>query len=31
VGQVMLAMCTAAIFISTACVLKLTKPLEYRR
>jgi len=30
VGQVMLAMCTAAIFISTACVLKLTKPLENR-
>lgn len=31
VGKVVLATCTALNFICTACVLKLTKPLEYRR
>ena len=31
VGQIILAVCTAAIFISTAFVIKLTKPIEYRR
>lgn len=31
VGQVILAVCAAAIFISTAFVIKLTKPIEYRR
>lgn len=31
VGQVILAICGAAIFISTAFVIKLTKPIEYRR
>ena len=31
VGQIVLAVCAAAIFISTAFVIKLTKPIEYRR
>jgi len=31
VGQAILAVCAAAIFISTAFVIKLTKPIEYRR
>jgi Flp pilus assembly protein TadB len=31
VGQVVLALCAAAIFISTARVIKLTQPIEYRR
>jgi len=31
VGQLVLAICAAAIFISTAFVIKLTKPIEYRR
>lgn len=31
VGQIILAVCGAAIFISTAFVIKLTKPIEYRR
>ena len=30
-GQITLAVCAAAIFISTAFVIKLTKPIEYRR
>jgi len=30
-GQIILAISAALIFISTACVLKLTKPIEYRR
>lgn len=30
-GQVVLAICFAAIFISTAFVIKLTQPIEYRR
>jgi len=30
-GQVILAICAAAIFISTAFVIKLTQPIEYRR
>lgn len=31
VGQIILAICVAAIFISTAFVIRLTKPIEYRR
>lgn len=31
VGQIIIAVCGAAIFISTAFVIKLTKPIEYRR
>lgn len=31
VGQLILTVCAAAIFISTAFVLKLTRPIEYRR
>lgn len=31
VGQIILAVCAAAIFTSTAFVIKLTKPIEYRR
>ncbi len=31
VGQAILAVCAAAIFISAAFVIKLTKPIEYRR
>ncbi len=31
VGQIMLAISGAAIFISTACVIKLTQPIEYKR
>lgn len=31
VGQIILAVCGAAIFISAAFVIKLTKPIEYRR
>jgi Flp pilus assembly protein TadB len=31
VGQIILAVCVAAIFISTAFVIRLTKPIEYRR
>ena len=31
IGQIILAVCAAAIFISTAFVIKLTKPIEYRR
>lgn len=30
-GQIVLAICFAAIFISTAFVIKLTQPIEYRR
>ena len=30
-GQIILAISAALIFISTACVLRLTKPIEYRR
>lgn len=30
-GQIILALCAAAIFISTAFVIKLTQPIEYRR
>ncbi|AEY67579.1 hypothetical protein [Clostridium sp. BNL1100] len=30
-GQAVLAVCAAAIFISTAFVIRLTKPIEYRR
>ena len=30
-GQVILAVCAAVIFISTAFVIKLTQPIEYRR
>lgn len=30
-GQIILAVSAALIFISTACVLRLTKPIEYRR
>lgn len=30
-GQIILAISAALIFVSTACVLKLTKPIEYRR
>ncbi|MEG0824446.1 MAG: hypothetical protein RSG86_01695 [Oscillospiraceae bacterium] len=30
-GQVILAVSAALIFISTACVIRLTKPIEYRR
>lgn len=29
-GQIMLAVTGAIIFVSTACVIKLTKPIEYR-
>lgn len=31
VGQIILAICAAAIFVSTAFVIKLTQPIEYRR
>lgn len=31
VGQVVLAVCAATIFISTSFVIRLTKPIEYRR
>lgn len=31
VGQAILAVCAAAIFISAAFVIRLTKPIEYRR
>lgn len=31
IGQIILAVCAAAIFISTAFVIRLTKPIEYRR
>jgi hypothetical protein len=31
VGQLVLAVCAAAIFISAAFVIRLTKPIEYRR
>lgn len=31
VGQIILAICATAIFISTAFVIRLTKPIEYRR
>ena len=30
-GQIILAISAALIFISTACVIRLTKPIEYRR
>ncbi|MPN49874.1 hypothetical protein SDC9_197498 [bioreactor metagenome] len=30
-GQIILAICAAVIFISTAFVIKLTQPIEYRR
>jgi putative copper export protein len=30
-GQVVLAICAAVIFVSTAFVIKLTQPIEYRR
>ena len=30
-GQIILAISATLIFVSTACVLKLTKPIEYRR
>jgi tight adherence protein B len=31
IGRIVLAVCVAAIFISMAFVIKLTKPIEYRR
>lgn len=31
VGQIILAVCAVAIFVSTAFVIRLTKPIEYRR
>ncbi len=31
VGQIVLAICATCIFISTACVIKLTQPIEYKR
>ncbi len=31
VGQIILAVCGAAIFISMAFVIKLTRPIEYKR
>lgn len=31
VGQIILAVCAAAIFISAARVIRLTRPIEYRR
>ena len=31
VGQIILAVTAALIFVSTALVIRLTKPLEYRR
>jgi hypothetical protein len=31
VGQIVLAICFIMIFISTACVIRLTQPIEYRR
>lgn len=31
VGQLMLALCAVAIFVSTAFVIRLTQPIEYRR
>jgi tight adherence protein B len=31
VGQIILAICGAALFITTATVIKLTQPIEYRR
>lgn len=31
IGQIVLAVCVAAIFISASFVIKLTKPIEYRR
>jgi hypothetical protein len=31
IGQIMLALTAAAIFISTALVIKITKPIEYKR
>ena len=30
-GQIVLAVCAAAIFVCSACVIKATKPIEYRR
>lgn len=30
-GQAALAVCAAAMFVSTACVIRLTQPVEYRR
>jgi hypothetical protein len=30
-GQIIISICIAAIFISTAFVIKLTQPIEYRR
>ena len=30
-GQIILTICAAVIFISTAFVIKLTQPIEYRR
>ncbi len=30
-GQIVLAICGIAIFVSTACVIKLTQPIEYKR
>ena len=30
-GQIVISICTMAIFISTAFVIKLTRPIEYRR
>ncbi|KAF5047529.1 hypothetical protein DSECCO2_459620 [anaerobic digester metagenome] len=30
-GQIIITVCAAAIFISTAFVIKLTQPIEYRR
>jgi hypothetical protein len=30
-GQIILSICAMAIFISTAFVIKLTQPIEYRR
>jgi len=30
-GQLVLTVCAAVIFISTAAVIRLTQPIEYRR
>ena len=30
-GQIILAVCAGVIFVSTAFVIKLTQPIEYRR
>ena len=30
-GQIILAVCAAVLFVSTAAVIKLTQPIEYKR